>query len=218
MRYAPVSRPGLRRGAVAQSAYQTQWPNSKLLMSISRDAQDQKVEGSNPSSPANISSRQTKLQSGLVLGDGLPRTAANLLVKGAAVSKPPTLCNPRIFHAVEDHLGKPDLLASRREVEVRAGMSACEAHVLSHEVAVCQLLKVFDLLLGESDGVQPSNLRQVGRARRPAARLVHQPAVGEASHEAFRIANRIGLHEPAGDFHVLRWAHSGDSSRAECGT
>jgi hypothetical protein len=56
------------------------------------------------------------------------------------MSKPPTLCNPRILHAVEDHLGKPDLLARRLEVEVRASVSACEAHVLSHEVAVCQLL------------------------------------------------------------------------------
>jgi hypothetical protein len=88
----------------------------------------------------DTTSRETKLKSSLVLGASLPRTAANLLVKGAAVSKPPTLSDPRIFHAVEDHLRKPDLLARRLEIEVRARMSACEAHVLSHEVAVCQLL------------------------------------------------------------------------------
>ena len=35
-----------------QIAYQTRLPNSKVLLSISRVALDQKVEGSNPSSPA----------------------------------------------------------------------------------------------------------------------------------------------------------------------
>src|SRR5258708_8083931 len=91
-----------------------------MLAPISSIALDQKVEGSNPSSPANITSRETKLQSGLVLGDSLPRMAANLLVKAAAVGKPPTLCDPFFFHAVEDHLRNPALLAH------------CLTHKLSH--------------------------------------------------------------------------------------
>ena len=34
--------------------YQTQWPNSKPRSAVARIALDQKVEGSNPSSPATI--------------------------------------------------------------------------------------------------------------------------------------------------------------------
>ena len=43
---------GLRRGATTQFAYQTRQLNSKARLAISRFTLDQKVEGSNPSSPA----------------------------------------------------------------------------------------------------------------------------------------------------------------------
>jgi len=51
--FRPNLRSGLRCGATAQFAYQTWWLNSEARSSISRVALDRKVEGSNPSSPAN---------------------------------------------------------------------------------------------------------------------------------------------------------------------
>src|SRR6476646_4230797 len=45
-------RPGVRRGATTQFGCQTRQLNSMAQFSISRIALDQKVEGSNPSSPA----------------------------------------------------------------------------------------------------------------------------------------------------------------------
>ena len=52
VRYALVLRPGVRRHAAAPFTYQTRWPNSQALFAVARIALDQKVEGSNPSSPA----------------------------------------------------------------------------------------------------------------------------------------------------------------------
>src|SRR5207245_7155053 len=50
--FASNSRPALRRGTTTQSAYHTRWPNSEGTSPILRIALDQKVEGSNPPSPA----------------------------------------------------------------------------------------------------------------------------------------------------------------------
>ena len=65
VRFAPNSRPGLRRGATTQFAYQTRQLNSKAQLAISRIALDQKVEGSNPSSPSN----QGAMVSVLIVGE-----------------------------------------------------------------------------------------------------------------------------------------------------
>ncbi len=51
--FTPNLRPGLRRGFTAQFTSQTWWSSSEKRSSVARIALDQKVEGSNPSSPAN---------------------------------------------------------------------------------------------------------------------------------------------------------------------